>query len=267
MRFIKLLSALLFIFTVSSCTITEKMILSEKGSGKFSYDIDGSQMMSMMAGALKSKSNGDAKKGDAKKKSKDIDSTFTFKEMLASKKDSIAKLSSEEQEKIKKMERFSMHMVVNEEKGIMTYSMFSDFNAISELQDIMSPVQSMKSMVPGGSNKMMAANSGLPEDDSSMKFFYDGKSFQKIVSKKEPKKEEGKGESDKDSEAAKMKESLEMIYGQSHYKVVYQFPKAVKSVSEPNALFSDDRKTVTIEYPLKQYMENPDKLNFQVEFQ
>jgi len=121
------------------------MILNEKGSGKFSYDIDGSQMMSMMGGAMKSQSN-----DDTKKKSKDIDSTFTFKQLLASKKDSIAKLSPEEQEKIKKMERFSVHMVMNEEKGIMNYSMFTDFNSISELQDVMNPVQSMKSMVPGG---------------------------------------------------------------------------------------------------------------------
>ena len=46
------------------------------------------------------------KKERSKKKEKDIDSTFTFKEMFADKKDSIAKLSPEEQEKIKKMERF-----------------------------------------------------------------------------------------------------------------------------------------------------------------
>jgi hypothetical protein len=65
----------------------------------------------------------------------------------------------------------------------------------------------------------------------------------------------------------KMKESMEMIYGQSSFKVVYQFPKAVKKISMPNALYSDDRKTITIEYPLKDYMENPDKLNFEVEFQ
>ena len=104
MRFIKLLSAFLFICIVSSCTITEKMILNDKGSGKFSYEIDGSQMMSMIGGAMKSESNEDAKNDPSKKKRKDIDSTFTFKELFASKKDSIAKLSLAEQEKIKKKE-------------------------------------------------------------------------------------------------------------------------------------------------------------------
>jgi hypothetical protein len=264
MKYIKLLSALLFVFSFSSCTITEKMILNENGSGKFAYDIDGSKMMSMMGSAFKGDSN-DSKK---EKKGKVIDSTFTFKELLASKKDSIAKLSPEEQEKIKKMEKFSMHMHMDEEKGIMNYSMFTDFNSISELQDVMSPLQSMKSLTPGGGSKMMGANAGLPEENSSTKFFYDGKSFKKSVAKIEKKKEEEKTEADSEEDlGGKMKESMEMIYGQSSFKVVYQFPKAVKKISMPNALYSDDRKTITIEYPLKEYMENPDKLNFEVEFQ
>lgn len=266
MRYIKLLSALLLVFTVSSCTITEKMILNEKGSGKFSYDIDGSQMMSMLGGAMKSESNKENKEGSARKKRKDIDSTFTFKQLFDSKKDSIAKLSSEEQEKIKKMERFSVHMVVNEEKGIMNYSMFTDFNSISELENVMSPVESMKSLAPGGKDKMKAVDSGLPENDSAMKFFYDGKTFKKIVAKKDSKKEVSSNAIKQDSDADKIKQSLEMIYGESNFKVVYQFPKAVKSVSVPKALFSEDRKTVTIEYPLKEYMETPDRLNFEVVF-
>ncbi|MEI7510410.1 MAG: hypothetical protein WCJ62_13220, partial [Flavobacterium sp.] len=184
MRSIKLLVALSFIFAVSSCTITEKMILNDKGSGKFSYEIDGSQMMSMIGGVIKSESNEDDKNNPSNKKRKDIDSTFTFKELFASKKDSIAKLSLDEQEKIKKMEKFSMHMVTNEEKGIMNYSMFTDFNSISELQDVMSPVQSLKSIAPGKGTKMNSVGSGLPENDASIKFSYDGKTFKKIVAKK-----------------------------------------------------------------------------------
>jgi hypothetical protein len=242
------------------------MILNDKGAGKFSYEIDGSQMMSMIGGAIKSESNEVDKKNLTKKKSKDIDSTFTFKELFASKKDSIAKLPLEEQEKIKKMEKFSMHLVMNEEKGIMNYSMFTDFNSFSELQDGISPVQSLKSIASGKASKMNNVGAGLPENDASLKFSYDGKTFKKIVAKKVPKEEIIKKDEIEDSEGTKMKESLKMIYGQSNFKVVYQFPKSVKKVSAPNALYSEDRKTITIEYTLKEYMENPEKLNFEVEF-
>lgn len=271
MKLIKLFLATAFIFSVSSCTITEKLIVNENGSGKFSYDIDGSKMMSMVGGAMKSEEKPNKKKVKKDKPGKDIDSTFTFKELFASKQDSIAKLSPEEQAKIKKMERFSVHMVMNEEKGIMNYSMFTDFKSVAELQDVMSPVESMKTLNPAGKAGGMGMASGAIEDNSSMKFFYDGKKFKKEVAKIEKKKEEPKGETGEESEALaeemKLKQSMEMFYDQSNFKVVYQFPKAVKKISVENALFSADRKTITIEYPLKEYMENPDKLNFDVEFE
>lgn len=268
MNYLKFLSALLFVFSFTSCSITEKMIINDNGTGKFSCEIDGSKMMSMMGNAFKNDSNDTAKKGNDSKKDKLIDSTFTFKQLLASKKDSIAKLSPEEQAKIKKMENFSIHILMDQDKGIMNYSMFTDFKSIIELQDLMSPLQSMKSLAPGKNANMLSSNSGIAEENSSTKFFYDGKSFSKTVSKLGKKKEEIKPDSvSEDDMAEKMKESMNMVFDQSNYKVVYQFPKAVKKISVPNALYSEDRKTITIEYPLKDYMENPDKLSFEVEFQ
>jgi hypothetical protein len=274
MKSIKLLFALLLTLAMTSCTITEKMIINDNGSGKFAYDIDGTKMMSMMGGAFKGGDEEDTKKDRKetvnRKNKKVVDSTFTFKEMFASKQDSISKLSPEEQAKIKKMERFSVRTIIDEEKGIMNYSMFTDFNSISELQDVMSPVESMKSISPTGQKAggMGMAPDAL-EDNSSTSFFYDGKTFKKTVAKIEKKKEvaEEVEEGSEDDVANKMKESLDMFYDQSNFKVVYQFPKAVKKISIENALYSEDRKTITIEYPLKDYMENPDKLNFEVIFE
>ena len=273
-RTIKLLFALLLMLTLTSCTITEKMIINDNGSGKFTYDIDGTKMMSMLGNAFKSEGEDDTKKNKKetvnRKNKKVVDSTFTFKEMFASKQDSIAKLSPEEQTKIKKMERFSVRTIIDEEKGIMNYSMFTDFNSIAELQDVMSPVESMKAISPNGqkSGGMGMAPDAL-EDNSSTSFFYDGKTFKKTVAKIEKEKEvtEEVEEGSEDDVANKMKESLDMFYDQSNFKVVYQFPKAVKKISIENALYSEDRKTITIEYPLKDYMENPDKLNFEVIFE
>ena len=58
-----------------------------------------------------------------------------------------------------------------------------------------------------------------------------------------------------------------MIFASSNYIIKYHFPKRIKKVSNPNALFSEDRKSITIQYPFTDYMENPDKLNFDVEFE
>ena len=278
MKTTKILLSLLIIFNLTSCSITEKIIINENGSGKFSYEIDGSQMMSMMGNAFKDLESDekDAKtkkknKDEIVKKSKTIDSTFTFKELFANKQDSISKLSPEEQAKIKKMERFSVRTVVNDEQRKMNYSIFTDFANISELQDVMSPLESMKSISPTGqqASGMGMAPTAL-EENSSTQYQYDGITFKKIVSKLTKKKEEPKEVEEtttEESEAQKLKESMEMFYGQSSYKVVYQFPKAVKKVSVENALYSEDRKTITIEYSLKEYMEAPEKLNLEVEFE
>lgn len=274
MKKIKFITLLVFVLSITSCSITEKMMIKEDGSGKFSYEIDGSKMMSMMGSAFKEE--GTSKKKNKTKKESDtkkvIDSTFSFKEIYADKQDSIAKLPLAEQKKIKKMEKFSMRMIMDEEKGIMNYTMFTDFASVKELQDVMSPVETMKNVSPTGKQAggMGMASSAL-EDNSSTSFFYDGKLFKKIVAKKTKEKVENENidsvEADEVELGSKMKESLEMFYTQSSFKVVYEFPKPVKKASIENALYSEDRKTITIEYPLKDYMENPASLNFEVEFQ
>ncbi len=269
MKNIKFLLLLLFVGSLTSCSITEKMIVNENGNGKFAYEIDGSKMMSMMGSAFKAEAKKDKKGKKDLKKSKDIDSTFTFRELFAAKKDSIAKLPAEQQEKIRRMENFSIHMVMNEEKGIMNYTLFTDFNSVADLQNMMSPLESMKTLSPSGAQGLGKASDGI-QDNGAAKFFYDGKKFSKSLSKSEKMKETAAAaELDEEAKALSdsMKESMDLIYGQSEFKVVYQFPKAVKKVSVANALYSDDRKTITIVYPLKEYMENPEKLNFEVEFE
>ncbi len=271
MKILKSLFALLVVLNLYSCSITEKMIVNDNGTGKFSYEIDGTKMMSMMGSAFKEEGKSNKKKNKKEKPSKDIDSTFTFKELFAGKQDSIAKLSPEEQAKIKKMEKFSIHMVMNEEKGILNYTLFTDFNSVAELQDVMSPVESMKTLSPSGQTSGLGMAPNSVQESASTKFFYDGKKFSKTLSKLEKKeeieKQEVSKESEELSEELKLKQSMDMFYAQSSFKVVYQFPKPVKKVSVENALYSQDRKTVTIEYPLKDYIETPEKASFEVEFE
>ena len=113
MRFIKLLSAL-FLFSLTSCTFTENIYINDDGSGKFSFDMDASAIMAMIPN--------DSLKSDKTSSEKDIDSVFTFSEILESKKDSISKLPKEQQEKLKKMENFSMKMKMNEAKKEFLFS-------------------------------------------------------------------------------------------------------------------------------------------------
>lgn len=271
MRLFNYVLVVFALVTLSSCSITEKIIFNEDNSGKFAYEIDGSKLMSMMGSAIKAETEKKSKKKKKKKVGEreqlDIDSTFTFKELLASKQDSIAKLPLEEQEKLKRMESFSVRMIMNEEKGVFNYSLFTDFKAISDLKDLMSPMESVKSL--NGGNKSVGNKADMMKENNSSEYVFDGKTFKKKVQKLAIDNSNKDAETLKEEEelAESMKESMKLIYEQSDFKVVYQFPRAVKKVSIPNALYSEDRKTVTILFDMKEYMENPEGLSLEVELE
>ncbi len=247
MKFTKLLSALLFIFSLTSCTFTEEITINPDGTGKYNLDMDGSSLMAMMP-------------NDSLKTEKNVDSTFSFKELFAVKKDSIAKLSKEEQAKLKKMENFNMRMKMDYVAKQFLFSMNTDFKNVAELQDAMSNMNALQSVNKNKSQgNPMASAGGFANNNSILKYSYDGKKFTRkaTVDKNALKNAE------KDSLA----DSYKMIYESSKYVIKYHFPKPVKKVSNEAALYSEDRKTITIEYPFNEYMDNPDKLNFVVEFQ
>ena len=121
-------------------------------------------------------------------------------------------------------------------------------------------MESMSSLknLKGKSDKTDAMLSGLGNDNSQLIFSYNGKQFMRkaIVAKDAMAKI-----------AADSTGMAKMIFASSKYTLKYHFPKAVKSVSNPDALFSADRKTITVEYPFTDYSENPEKLNLNVVFE
>lgn len=250
MKLYKLLSFCFLLATLTSCTFTENIYVNDNGNGKFSLDMDGSALMEMAGDQLSGQMGADAKKN--------IDSTFTFKQLLADKKDSIAKLSPEVQKEIKKLEDLTVNLKMNGEKKEFLMAFSKDFKNVNELQDILQAMSTLQKL-EGGSSAANPFAGGLGKNNSILNYSYDGKKFTR------------KAILDKQKAAEKPKDSTadmsNMIFASSNYVIKYHFPKRIKKVSNPNALFSDDRKSITIQYPFTDYMENPDKLNFDVEFE
>lgn len=250
MKLYKLLSFSFLIATLTSCTLTENIYVNDNGTGKFSVDMDGSSLMAMAGQQL-----GDQMGADAKK---NIDTTFTFKQLFEEKKDSIAKLSPEAQKELKKLENFVVNTKMNAEKKEFLMTLSTDFKNVNELQDAVQALSSLQKL-EGGANSSTPFAGGLGDNNSKLSYTYDGKKFtRKAVIDKQKLAEKGK-----ESEADMSK----MIFASSTYILKYHFPKRIKKVSNPTALFSEDRKSITIQYPFTDYMENPDKLNFDVEFE
>ncbi|SHM85388.1 hypothetical protein [Flavobacterium chilense] len=251
MKLYKLLSFCFVLATLTSCTFTENITVNDNGTGKFSVDMDGSSLMAMAGDQL-----GDQMGADAKK---NIDTTFTFKQVFEEKKDSIAKLSPEAQKELKKLENFVVNTKMNGEKKEFLMTLSTDFKNVNELQDILQTASALQKLEGSGGNASTPFAGGLGNNNSKLSYTYDGKKFTR------------KATIDKQKLAEKAKDSAadmsKMIFASSNYIVKYHFPKKIKKVSNPNALFSEDRKSITIQYPFTDYMENPDKLNFEVEFE
>lgn len=248
MKLLKLLSFSFLLAFLTSCTFTESIYINDNGTGKFSVDMDGSALMEMAGDQIGNQMGADAKK--------DIDSSFTFKQLFEEKKDSIAKLSPEVQKELKKLESFAVHTKMSSEKKQFLMTLSTDFKNVNELQDILQTANVLQKL-EGGAGASPLGN-GIGNNNSVLTYTYDAKKFTRkaII---DPKKV---AEMVKDSAGMS-----KMMFASSTYVVSYHFPKKIKKVSNPNALFSDDRKSITIQYPFTDYMENPDKLNFEVEFE
>lgn len=228
---------------VVSCKFSENIYINENGSGKVEFIFDGSDLMQMAGDEMKQGGE------------QAVDSTFYINDLLEERKDSIAALSPEEQARLYAMKDISVHMVMNPESGEFTFTMYKDFANVNDLQDMFASMNELKSL--GGDN---GAPGGLPVSSggTQLKYSYTGKKFTRTVKIVNEELFEQK----KDSLG-----EMAMMFGSSTYTLNYHFPKKVKKVSNANAVIGDDKKSVTIEYSFVDFMNDPESLNVEVEFE
>lgn len=246
MKKIYVLSACIMSLMLSSCKFSETIDIKDNGSGSMSFSFDGSQFMEMGGDSL----------GESEEKA--LDSTIVFKDFLEAKKDSIATLPKEEQEQLKALERFKMHMLMDPSAKKMVIDINTDFNNVNELEDMFKVLNKANELNEKDSNEAQQMNplSQMGTSESSeVSYTYNGKVFKRIVKVTNPELLEATKDSLVDAE---------MILAASTYTLNYTFPKKIKSVSLENALFSKDQKSFTAELSFKDYLTDPESLNVEV---
>ena len=231
---------------VSSCKFSENIYLHDDGTGKMEFVMDASGLMAMA---------GDKLAEEAGENKKVVDSTFSFKELLASKQDSIATLPKSEQEKIKMLEKFTMHMTMNAEEGEMLFNLYTDFDSVDELFNALGAMSNIKG---DSKDKVGATPDVFSGEATKLSYAFDGKNLTRknIITNPELLEQQ----LDSIGESA-------MLFASSTYTVNYHFDAPVAFVSDSTAKFSEDRKTVTIEKGFFEYLKNPELLNFTVELE
>ena len=244
MRKIQILVWAVVVALTSSCNFTEEITLQEDGSGRLSINFDGSELMEMA--------------GDEMKKSneKPVDSIISFKNLLEEKKDSIAQLSPEEQAKLKKLEPFNMHMVMNPEEKLMKFDLFSEFKNVNEVNDAFNAFQGAN--VLGSQKEGAAPPSPMESSASEVSYSFDKNTFSRKASILDQELFQQQIDS---------LQGAEMFLSGSTYTLKYHFPKKVKSTTAEEATFSADGKTLIYEVKFLDLMKDPSLLDLEVELE
>lgn len=244
--------AFLVAILLIGCQFSEELHLNEDGSGKVSFNFDGSEIMQIGGDKI------------SEGKEEIIDSLIVFKDFLEEKKDSISKLPIEQQEKLKKLENFRMHMLMNTQSKEMKFDLFSEFKKVEELEDIFNNFKTASAI--GNKNKTSPANNpgsdplsiSEEEEPTRVIYSYDKNKFKRVTEIL-------------DEEKLKMGvdslEQMKMFLASSKYKINYHFPKKIKKISSDKALFSQDGKSFTLEVGFLEYMEDPRVLDLEVELE
>ncbi len=241
-----LLLAVLSIVLIS-CQFMETMVLSEDGSGTMSVEVNMNEMMAF--GAMQMTDSVPVK----------LDTLIYVKQFLEEKKDSIAKLSEEEQLKIKKLENYNIHVKMDTEASEMIYNISTSFKKVSEANDILNGLEQASNFMPDSNQ-----NSGETKKEESIpeiigvNYTFENSIFKRDAYIKNKKRHQQEVDSLQQGEA---------FLGGAGYTLNYTFPRPIKKVSDPAATFSNDKKTLSLRKSFIDYFKNPDILDLEVELE
>ena len=238
---------LIFVLSFFSCEFSENLYINDDGSGKMEFSFDGSAIMELSDKETKSESE------------EKIDSTIAFKELLEEKKDSISKLSKEEQENLKALERFNLRMLVDPEINQMLFNINTEFKSVDELTNMMEAMNRISKF--SDEDPIEGADKNTPMDAlangefSELKFTLNNNVFKRttVIT-----------DQDGYTNALNNLGDMESMYAESNYTLNYYFPKKIKSISNSNAVLSKDKKSFSLTFEFVDYIKDPEAMNLEV---
>ncbi len=233
---------------VISCQITERVFIQESGAVKYDTEFDFSEMI----GFIYTQSTKDSLRSIGEFP---VDTIISLAELENFAQISPDSINDAQREFMKSLDKMKVRMVINDTEGIMSIGLeeknIESFNAyLKKVKEATDKLEKEDSKMAEG-----LAQSGMLK---TLEFKYDGKTFNRIAGKT-------KGFLDglDDNTTESTKEMMNMFT----YKLEYHFPKKIKKSNIENATYSLDGKTMTVEVPMMELIENPEKYNFQIEFE
>ncbi len=245
------LSLLIF----SSCEIVQEIKFEENGSGIYSLGFDMSEMMKM--GATSKSDNS---------KEKQLDTVINFAKFLEERKDSIAKLSKSEQEKIELLKDFELYMKSDTVTDQLVMKIRYSFEDIKDLEKFSDKLKDQnikeldifnKQLKP--KNKKDTADGGFPDFNESFNTTFSRKKFTRTITAKALEDALKK----KDTTMKKDNPMSNMI----RFKQRFIFPYKIKSVSNKNVRILSDFKGIEQDANFFEMNNDPKLFDVEIEFE
>lgn len=260
MRFFKIIIITILPFCLTNCTIKERVVFNEDGTGEYLMSYDMGEFMKQMNSKMGSQSSSIDKKNEV------MDTTIVFKDIMETYKDSVAALPEDKRMAMEAVQDMYMKMTMDEEKGVFNFGIGLDFNSISDLANIGEKIEKAKSL--NAQNDQVSAMKGSPlgkfmgENNYNCSYEYTKNMFSRQTTLPENWDVEGL----KFDETDETDNEFMAYFENANYVIEYTFPKKIISHSIENAQLSNSDKTITYKVSWLEFLKNPKLLDVNLKF-
>ena len=243
---IQILLLSVFSFVLGSCSVYEDVYFNADGTVDYSLKFDASAMMTMIPDA-----NSIGRMP--------ADSTISIAQIVEEHKDSLHTLTDENREVIETLMPLTLNVVNDTIAKTLHMTLSGDFKDADTLNKAFTTLNKINRERKSKKEETdISKSKDIPDMDFSSYYTWDGKIMKRIVS--------NENTADIPQEAGMKSKELMMLFSGGKMIVRYHFPDRIKAVSNDKALFSQDGKTIVVEYPSSVYI-NPkaEELDIEIE--
>lgn len=233
-----------FLFTIfalsfTSCSIYEEVTFRDNGAVSYNMSFDLSEMLKMMPNEEITPFSGD--------------SIIAISDLIYE-KIPIDNLSKEDRVDLENIAPLFLEMKSDSLTKTIAISLRGDFDNADALNKAFVSINNIKERYKDKAKSMEGADLFFSMNIYS--YVWDGKTMQKSFSLQQTAYN-GDDMSDED------KKIMHFLSG-AKMKVKYNFPQKVKEVSNEEAMFSRDGKSVILEYPASVFIQSPETTNIKI---
>ncbi len=248
------------VLSLYSCTLEERIVFDENGKGSFSTGLRMDSEFLKEIGEVDESNNQEIK-----------DSIIYFEDLIEQEVKKDENIDSEKLKRLEMLKPYRLHMRMDPKTSI-DFLIEGDFKSVKELGQMINNFTQI--MEEESSEKIGYSPMGNLDDSPLGKIpvnysfinnvFERHLDFSQVTAKEMEEWNEFIKEMEEPDE---MGESMTDLMSEMGYKLVYEFPKPVRKINDPNAELSQDKKTVTIRYTFVEYLKNASHYNLRIELE